>query len=74
MTGGLRNAATSCGDGPDVATWVLERWLICDCCCTRSASSLSEEGTIVSCGRDCPVGSLAGGQKERPLSQAARQS
>jgi hypothetical protein len=41
MAGGLRKVAISCGEGPDAATWFCDRWLICDCCCARRASSLS---------------------------------
>ena len=43
MIGGLRNAAISCGGGPEVIGRALERWLSCDCCWARSDSSLSED-------------------------------
>ena len=47
MTGGLRKVATSCGDGPEVATWFCDRWLICNCCCTMRASSLSRRASAL---------------------------
>jgi hypothetical protein len=49
IIGGFRNAATSCGGGPEVTGWALDRWLICDCCCERSDSSLSERRWLAFC-------------------------
>jgi hypothetical protein len=45
ITGGLRKAATSWGDGPAGAMWAWESWLICDCCWVMSVSSLSRRAS-----------------------------